>query len=305
MGLQVAVIGAGLMGHGIAQVFATAGHYVRITDTDQEILNSVPSRISASLAELGIEPDSIIARITLNQTLGETIDGCDVVIEAAPERLELKRRLFSHIAEDAPRTALLASNTSSIPITEIGLALPDHARRRLVGLHWWNPAVLVPLVEVIKTESQDPEYFERAFQLMVSIGKEPVKVNRDIPGFIGNRLVHSLWREAFSLVNAGVCDAETIDKVVKRGFGLRFPVLGPMENADLVGLELARDVHSVIFPHLDKSSEPSPLLERLIKQNKLGMRTGEGFRKWSPEQIRKTKSELSRHLLKMARNGKP
>ena len=305
MGLQVAVIGAGLMGHGIAQVFATAGHCVRITDTNQDSLNSVPSRISASLAELGIEPAPIIARITLNHSLREIIDRCDVVIEAAPEKLELKRRIFSHIAQYAPRTALLASNTSSIPISEIGLALPDHARQRLVGLHWWNPAVLVPLVEVIKTESLAPEYYERAFELMVSIGKEPVRVNRDIPGFIGNRLLHSLWREAISLVNAGVCDAETIDTVVKRGFGLRLSVLGPMENADLVGLELARDVHSVIFPDLDKSCEPSPLLEQLIKQNKLGMRTGEGFRKWSPEQIRKTECELSCHLLKIARDGRP
>jgi 3-hydroxybutyryl-CoA dehydrogenase len=304
MDLEIAVIGAGLMGHGIAQAFATAGHSVRLTDTDQDTLKAVPRRISASLKELAIEEEPVLARIRLVPALRETVEGCDAVIETAPEKLEIKCRIFREIAEIAPSTALLASNTSSIPITDIGRHLPDHARRRLVGIHWWNPPVLIPLVEVIRTDFLDPAYFERAFQLMSSIGKEPVRVNRDIPGFIGNRLLHALWREAISLVNAGVCDAETIDKVVKRGFGLRLSVLGPMENADLVGLELARDVHSTIFPSLEKSSEPSPLLNRLIREHKLGMRTGEGLRKWTEEQITETERRLFSHLLATARNGK-
>ena len=139
---------------------------------------------------------------------------------------------------------------------------------------------------------------------MKLVGKEPVKVEKDIPGFIGNRLMHAFWREAISLVEAGVCDAETIDRVVKRGFGLRLPVLGPMENADLVGLELTRDIQRVIFPYLEKSTEPSPLLDRLIAEHKLGMRTGEGLRKWTPEQITKTKRELSGHLFGVLKNGK-
>jgi len=304
MGLQVGIVGAGLMGHGISQVFATAGHCVRITDADQRVLNQVPGRISASLVELGVEAASVLARIHLSPSLAETVDGCDVVIEAVSERLELKRTLFKQISEIAPRDALLASNTSSIPITQIGRDLPNHARRRLVGLHWWNPPVLMPLVEVVRTDFVDPSFFDRAFELMRSVGKEPVKVEKDIPGFIGNRLMHAFWREAISLVEIGVCDAETIDIVVKRGFGLRLPVLGPMENADLVSLELTRDIQKVIFPDLEKSSEPSPLLDRLITEHKLGMGTGEGLRKWSPNQIADTKRELSGHLLKTLRNGK-
>ncbi len=292
------------MGHGIAQVFATAGHSVRITDADEKALNEAPQRISASLAELGIEEASVLARIKLTPSLAETLDDCTVVIEAVPERIELKRALFGQIAETAPRDAMLATNTSSIPVTEIGRDLPDHARRRLVGLHWWNPPVLVPLVEVIRTEFVDPAFFDRAFELMRLVGKEPVRVEKDIPGFIGNRLMHAFWREAISLVDAGVCDADTIDLVVKRGFGLRLPVLGPMENADLVGLELTRDVQRVILPYLAKSSEPSPLLDRLIAERKLGMRTGEGLRKWTPEQITTTKRDLSGHLLNVLRNGK-
>jgi 3-hydroxybutyryl-CoA dehydrogenase len=292
------------MGHGIAQVFATAGHCVRITDTDERVLNEAPQRISASLVELAIEEAPVLARIQLAPSLTETLDGCTVVIEAVPERIELKRALFQQIGEIAPRDALLATNTSSIPVTEIGRDLPDHARRRLVGLHWWNPPVLIPLVEVIRTEFVDPAFFDRAFELMKLVGKEPVKVEKDIPGFIGNRLMHAFWREALSLVDAGVCDAATIDLVVKRGFGLRLPVLGPMENADLVSLELTRDIQRVIFPHLEKSSEPSPLLDRLIAEHKLGMRAGEGLRKWTPEQITNTKRALSGHLLNVLRNGK-
>jgi 3-hydroxybutyryl-CoA dehydrogenase len=301
---QAAIIGAGLMGHGVAQVFATAGHTVKITDADQRVLNEAPRRITASLAELGIEEAPVLARIHLYPSLAETVDGSDVVIEAVPEKIELKRLLFQQISECAPSDALLATNTSSIPVTEIGRDLPDHARRRLVGLHWWNPPVLIPLVEVIKTEFADPAFVGRAFDLMKAVGKEPVKVEKDIPGFIGNRLMHAFWREAISLVDAGVCDAETIDIVVKRGFGLRLPALGPMENADLVSLELTRDVQRVIFPHLEKSSEPSPLLDRLITERKLGMRTGEGLRKWTPEQITTTKRSLSSHLLDLLRDRK-
>lgn len=304
MGLQAAIIGAGLMGHGIAQVFATAGHSVRISDADERALNEAPQRIAASLAELGIQAAPVLARIQFTPSLAETLDGCAVVIEAIPEKIELKRTLFRQIADSAPGDALLATNTSSIPVTEIGRDLPNHARRRLVGLHWWNPPVLIPLVEVVRTEFVDPAFFDRAFELMRLLGKEPVKVEKDIPGFIGNRLMHAFWREAISLVDAGVCDAETIDLVVKRGFGLRLPVLGPMENADLVSLELTRDVQRVIFPDLEKSSEPSPLLDRLIANHKLGMSTGEGLRKWTPEQITNTKRDLFRQLFNVLRNGK-
>jgi len=304
MGLQVAILGAGLMGHGIAQVFATAGHDVVVVDVNDKILSTVPDRISARLAELGIEPGPVLGRIKMNDSVKNAVRDCSVVVEAVTETLNLKRALFREIANAAPATALLASNTSTIPITEIGRDLPDNARSRLVGLHWWYPPVLIPLVEVIATDSLAPEYFDRAFHLMSSIGKEPVRVNRDIPGFLGNRLLHALCREALSLVNSGVCDAETIDKVIKLGFGRRFSVLGPMEGIDLIGLELVRSVHRILFPYLENSPEASPLLDRLIDRHNLGMKSGEGLRKWTPEQIAETESRLSTHLLTMARNEK-
>jgi len=304
MDSQIAILGAGLMGHGIAQDFATAGHDVVIVDIDDKVLSTVPDRISASLAELGIEPGPVLGRIKLNKSVKNAVRDCSVVVESATETLNLKRALFQEIADGAPATALLASNTSTIPIREIGRDLPADARIRLVGLHWWYPPVLIPLVEVVTTEFTSPEYFDRAFQLMASIGKEPVRVNRDIPGFIGNRLLHALCREALSLVNSGACDAETIDKVIKLGFGRRFSVLGPMEGIDLVGLELVRSVHGMLFASLENSAKASPLLDRLIDRHHLGMRTGEGLRKWTPEQIAETRSRLSNHLLTMVRSEK-
>lgn len=290
------------MGHGIAQVFAMAGLRVVVVDTNTEVLSAVPDRISASLAELGIESGAVLGRMELSSSLTDAVRNCDVVVEAATEKLAVKRAIFKEVAHAAPANALLGSNTSTIPITEIGQDLDDGARSRLVGLHFWLPPVLIPLVEVVATEFLAPENFDRAFQLMKSIGKQPVRVNRDIPGFIGNRLLHSLNREALAMVNAGVCDAETIDKVIKLGFGRRFSVLGPMEGIDMVGLDLVKSVHGLLFPSLDNSTEPSPLLDRLMAHNKHGMRTGEGLRKWTPEEIAETQNRLSAYLISFVRS---
>lgn len=301
---RVAVVGGGLMGHGIAQVFAMAGHPVVVVDTIPEVLKAVPERVSASLAELNIESGPVLGRMELSSSLADAVRDCDVVIEAATEKLAVKRAIFKEVAQSAPANSLLGSNTSTIPIKEIGRDLDVDSRRRLVGLHFWFPPVLIPLVEVVVTECLAPENFERAFQLMKSIGKEPVRVNRDIPGFIGNRLLHSLNREALAMVNAGVCDAETIDKVIKLSFGRRFSVLGPMEGIDMVGLDLVKSVHGLLFPSLDNSTESSPLLDRLMDQNKYGMRTGEGLRKWTTEETAETQNRLSEYLISFVRSEK-
>ncbi|WP_256702479.1 3-hydroxyacyl-CoA dehydrogenase family protein [Burkholderia sp. SRS-W-2-2016] len=295
--LNVAVVGAGLMGHGIAQVFATAGHHTTITDTSNDALQAAPSHIRRNLELMQIEPLGVLDRIRLCGQLADAVAGADLVIEAAPERIELKQRLFGEIAEAAPQHAILASNTSVIPITEIGERLDKQARFRLVGTHWWNPPHLVPLVEVVCTRFTSDAVFDDTFDILRAVGKCPVKVYKDVPGFIGNRLQHALWREAISLVHRGVCDAETIDTVVKQSFGMRLPVLGPMENADLVGLELARNVHQIIFPDLDNATEPSPLLLELIDGTHLGMRTGKGLRDWTPEQADQVRQKLALHLI--------
>jgi 3-hydroxybutyryl-CoA dehydrogenase len=296
---SVAVVGAGLMGHGIAQVFAQAGHRVVITDQDAAVLGVARARVGRNLQGEGIEPDAILARMSVEPSLEAAVARADLVIEAAPEKLELKQSLFARIAAAAPRHAILASNTSVIPITRIGAALDEQARARLVGTHWWNPPHLVPLVEVVRTEFTRDEVFDATFDWLAAVGKRPVKVHRDVTGFIGNRLQHALWREALGLVEDGVCDAEAIDLVVKNSFGMRMPVLGPMENADLVGLELTRDVHQVLFPELKSNTAPSPLLDRLIAEGHTGMKSGQGLLDWTPVQAESVHARLAVHLIEM------
>jgi 3-hydroxybutyryl-CoA dehydrogenase len=297
--VNVTVLGAGLMGHGIAQVFAEFGHSVVISDPNRDVLANVCGRIEANLRDMNKAAEPVLANIIIAPQIAAAVASADVVVEAAPESLELKHKLFSEVATNAPSHAILTSNTSVIPITHIGEDLPLAARARLVGTHWWNPPYLVPLVEVVRTEYTDLGIFEKIFELLCKVGKRPVKVHRDITGFIGNRLQYALWREAFSLVESGVCDAETIDIVVKNSFGMRLPVLGPMENADLIGLDLARDIYRIVAPELSCAKEPSRLLSERINEGKLGMKSGEGLRVWSSEETTELRRRLSRHLQHM------
>lgn len=301
--LNMTVLGAGLMGHGIAQVFAEFGHSVVVSDPDRDALANVHTRIEANLRGMGRAPEPVLAHIRVAAQMSDAVESADVVIEAAPEKLELKRKIFSEVAAKAPSHAILASNTSVIPITQIGEGLPVAARARLVGTHWWNPPYLVPLVEVVRTEYTDLAVFEKMFELLRTVGKRPVKVQRDITGFIGNRLQYALWREAFSLIENGVCDAETIDTVVKTGFGMRYPVLGPMENADLIGLDLARDIYGIVAAELSCAKPPSGLLSERIGKGKLGMKSGEGLRAWTSEESSAVRRRLSEHLLKMLKQS--
>lgn len=297
--ITVAVIGAGLMGHGIGQVFARAGHAVVITDSDPEVLGAALGRIERNLRAEGIDPVRVLCNVSLASRLDAALSHADLVIEAAPEKLELKQKLFGEIAIAAPGHAVLASNTSVIPITRIGETLPPDVRARMVGTHWWNPPHLVPLVEVVRTKYTRADVFEQTFEWLQAVGKRPVKVQRDVTGFIGNRLQHAMWREAIGLIEDGVCDAEAIDLVVKNSFGMRLPVLGPMENADLVGLELTRDVHRVMFPDLHSDRAPAQLLDRLIADGHGGMKAGRGLRAWTREQVVAVQEGLARHLIRM------
>lgn len=296
---RIAVVGAGLMGHGIAQVFALSGHDVAIHDPVPESLASVRARIAANLRDLG-DDVTAVERVTPNASLAETVRDADFVVEAALEDLPLKQKLFAEIEAAARPGAILASNTSVIPITAIMQGLRD--RSRALGTHWWNPPYLVPLVEVIGTEWTAPAVIEQTMALHVSVGKTPVHVKKDVPGFVGNRLQHALWREAISLVENGICDAETVDTVIKASFGRRLAVLGPIENADLVGTDLTLAIHKTVLPHIERSTAPSPYLEELVAGGKLGMKSGEGFRSWTPEQQAALRTRVLNHLKQARQN---
>ena len=297
---NIAIIGAGLMGHGIALTFARAGYAVRVYDPVADSLETLKARISASLIALGVHADdvpAIITNVTPCADLSDAVSDADLVVEAAPEKLTLKQQIFADVEALAPAHCLLASNTSVIPITSIMENLND--RSRALGTHWWNPPHMIPLVEVIRTEWTTDVAMEQMVTILAEIGKTPVRVEKDVPGFIGNRLQHALWREAVSLVENGVCSAEAVDSVIKSSFGRRLAVLGPLENADLVGTDLTLDIHQNVLADLEASGAPSPYLERLVSEGKLGMKSGEGFHSWTSETAEATRNRVTTHLRKL------
>jgi 3-hydroxybutyryl-CoA dehydrogenase len=290
----IAVIGAGLMGHGIAQVFARAGLPVTITDTDPAALASVADRVRSNLERMG-EDTAPADAIELQPDLESAVADAAFVFEAVAEDLAVKRDLFARVSRAVSDETVLATNTSVISVGEI--AASAHEPGRVVGAHWWNPPYLVPLVEVVQAESTRAETVTRTIGLLERVGKTPVHVRRDVPGFVGNRLQHALWREAFALVEEGVCDAETVDFVVKSSFGLRLPVLGPIENADLVGLDLTLAIHDYLLPHLARTPEPAAVLREHVARGELGMKTGRGFRLWTADEAQAVRERLLDHLV--------
>jgi 3-hydroxybutyryl-CoA dehydrogenase len=292
---RIGVLGAGLMGHGIAQVFALAGHAVSIYDPVAASLDQVRARIAANLRDLG-DDETAAQRVQPRAVMAEALRDADFVVEAAPEDLSLKRKLFQEAEAHVRPDTILASNTSVIPITAIMQDL--RKRSRALGTHWWNPPFLVPLVEVIGTQWTSRAAIDWTMELHAAAGKKPAHVKKDVPGFIGNRLQHALWREAIALVEQGICDAETVDTVIKAAFGRRLAVLGPLENADLVGTDLTLAIHKTVLPAIDGRPAPSPYLERLVADGKLGFKSGEGFRTWTPEQQAALRAKVVAHLKK-------
>ena len=287
---RIGVVGAGLMGHGIAQVFASAGYAVGLYDVDAATLDAAKGRIAANFKpfiELGLaapeDVDRCLARVTLCRTPAELGDGADVIIEAILEELKLKQQTYAELERHVRPDTLLASNTSAISITQIGEALA--VKGRFMGTHFWNPPHVLPCVEVIKGRDTDEGAFETVCALMERVGKVPVRVHKDVPGFLGNRLQHAMWREAVSLCENGIASAEDIDKVVKYGFGARMPFIGPLATADLAGLKLTYDIHQYLFPFLESSHQASPLLAKMVADGATGVKAGKGFYDWSPEKI--------------------
>jgi 3-hydroxybutyryl-CoA dehydrogenase len=303
---HIAIVGAGLMGHGLAQVFASKGHEVRLTDVNAAILEGAPEQIRNNLVRLahgGIgaldDIDTILKNILTLKGLKETVQGARFVVEAIAENLDLKQQLFREMEDYCSPNTVLASNTSVISITEI--ASKAKRKERIVGTHFWNPPYLIPLVEVVPGDKTSSEVVDYTYELLKTAGKHPVKVKRDVPGFVGNRLQHALWREAISIVEQGIADAATVDEVIKQGFGIRLPILGPLETADMVGLDLTLQIHDYILQHIERSPEPSPLLKEKVKKGDLGFKTGKGFQQWSPEEIDRSRKNLVDYLIKWNR----
>jgi len=292
--IKITILGAGLMGCGIAHVFAQKNIHVTLHDPIPNALASAKTRIIQSLLSVG-ESESKADFVTVSDDFDHAVSTADIVIEAAPEKLPLKRDVFARLQPLIQPHCIVASNTSVIPIKDIVEGLSFNGN--VVGTHWWNPAYLIPLVEVVQSEQSSLESIQKIMALLRYVGKEPVHVQKDVAGFVGNRLQHALWREAIALIDEGVCSAETVDLVVKNSFGLRLPVLGPIENADLVGLDLTLDIHNVILSKINSTPDPASVLKRKVSQGHLGMKSGEGFKSWTEESAQQVRDQLSQHLI--------
>lgn len=296
---KIAVIGAGLMGHGIAQIMLSAGHIVSIFDPNEDALLAVPEKI-ADIFMLLEQNSSLLENLTISHSLKGAVNEADVVFEAGPEKLNVKVSIFKEVVENTRSDTILATNTSAIPIGTIAQELKHP--ERVVGTHFWNPPHLVRLVEVVQSPTTSKEVIDTTLALLNNASMKAVHVKRDIPGFIGNRLQHALKREAIAMVAAGVCDAETIDTVVKHSFGERLAVLGPLEQSDLVGLELTQNIYETLFPTLDNTNTVPKLLADKVTNGDLGMKTGRGFRDWTPEQAEEVRTNLRDYLVEKAKN---
>lgn len=294
------VCGGGMMGKNIALVL-TADPAVSVTVYDVKdtgVLAGIADS-ARQLAESGLlDPVSMeerLRRISFTDSLDHPAAAeADIVFEAVFEDMAVKQQLFLDLERRCRADAIFCTNSSVMSPTEISSVLAR--RERFVGTHFWNPAHLIPLVEVVRSDATAPETADAVMALLERVGKEPVLCKKDVPGFIANRMQHALWREAISIVERGIADAETVDKAVRCSFGMRLPRLGPMENADMVGLDLTYNIHSYILKDLEDSHEPSPLLKELMEEGKLGFKTGEGFRHWTAGEAAQERTALNDYL---------
>jgi 3-hydroxyacyl-CoA dehydrogenase/kynurenine formamidase len=289
---RAAVVGAGLMGRGIAVVLAAGGLDVILCDVDPDVLGpAVAEARSAAGAAAGH------GQITGVEELHTAVGDADLVVEAVVEILSVKQEVVRQVSAAVPE-AVIATNTSVLPVTAVAEQASDPSR--VIGAHWWNPPDLMPIVEVVPGLRTARDVTSRVTALLARLGKTPVPVRRDVPGFIGNRLQHALWREAIALVADGICDADTVDLVARNTIGLRLARMGPLENADYVGLDLTADIHDAILPSLSTEGAPSPLLRDLVQRGQLGAKTGQGFLLWGPGERDTAKRELAGHVLAQA-----
>ncbi len=307
---KVAVLGSGMMGTGCAMVFAAAGYEVVLYDVVPEALPKVAPNMRKDLtflAERGLgrleDVEPTLDRVSTTLVMEDAVAEADFVLEAVIEDMTLKQQIFQSLDQLCGPEAVLATNTSVMSPTEI--ASKAERRERIIGTHWWNPPFLIPLVEVVQTEETAPWVIELTMDLHRAIGKHPVHARKDVPGFIANRLQHALWREAVSIVEHGIADAATVDESLKYGPGLRLPVLAPLENADLVGLDLVLAIHDYVFPHLEDRHDASPLLRERVDAGELGFKSGgAGLQTWTAEEQAGLRTELLDYLCKAVQDLK-
>jgi 3-hydroxybutyryl-CoA dehydrogenase len=279
---NIAMIGSGTMGAGMSWCFAQAGYNVKLYDVNPRQLERACSRIEA-IQKLFVQEDLVSVeaawaareRITVITHLEESLTSAQYVLEAVPEHLPLKQQLFMQFEEHCPADAILATNTSGLRITDIASVCQQP--ERVGGMHWANPPEIVPLVEVIRGERTSDATVDTIYHVTEKLGKMPVVVNKDIPGFVSNRLQYAVLREALHLVETGVVSAQDVDRTLKCGVGFRYPWLGPLETVDLGGVDVFYGISQYLLKELSNMSAPPEFFGKLVQEGKLGIKSGQGF----------------------------
>ena len=296
---NIAIVGAGMMGKMLAFVFASK-YDVGVVDTQPVDIDAGIRDGTKELIEKGIlsaeELEMRLSRIKFTQDMSdEIIATADILVEAIPEDMALKQKIFAKLEDICREDCIFCTNTSVMSPSEISRDLKH--RERFCATHFWNPPHLIPLVEVVVSDATSPEVAQIVMDVLIGVGKKAVLCKKDVPGFIANRLQHALWREAFYMVQEGIADAKTVDDACKFGPGLRWPQMGPMENSDLVGIELTNNIHKYILKHLADNHEPSHLLGEMLDKGDLGMKSGKGWQGWTQEQIAEVTTGLRQYLV--------
>ena len=303
---NIAVIGAGTMGHGIAQVFALAGLQVTLTDSDAGVLGTAIQRIQANLETClkygSVNEDraaTLPERITLASNLADAASQADFIVEAVFEDLDVKHEVLRQLEKHCPSHAVITSTTSGFRVRDMAVTL-SHPERFLVT-HFWDPPYIIPVVEVVPGDHTSAEAVKTTITLLEAVGKYPVLVKKDVRGFVGNRLQHALRREAIAIVAQGIASPEDVDLITRLSFGLRLPVVGLLETVDLGGLDLTLAIHTYLLSELDRSTEPQQLIRDKVTRGELGAKAGKGFYDWSPGQAARVIRRRDETLLEMVR----
>lgn len=301
---NISVIGAGTMGHGIANVFAMYGYKVSMYDRNKKnhenVIDEIKSELEFMAEEKYIDKELInltLSNIKIFSSLKETIENADYVIETISEDIKSKQELFNQLDKICPIHTILSSNTSSLSLSEITKDISIERKKRVMICHWYNPAHLMPIIELSYFGNMSEDIFSGVYALYISIEKQPIKVKKDIPGMIANRLLHALAREVFHLIETGAASSEDVEKALKYGPGFRSATTGILESADLGGLDIWCAVEDNLFKELNNSDKACDLMKQKIKEGCLGLKTDEGFFKYPKDKKEKIRKDFFRRLI--------
>jgi 3-hydroxybutyryl-CoA dehydrogenase len=299
---KIGVIGAGIMGHGIAQTFALGGYDVILSDISDEILQKAIQQIRSNVdtfVEFGITtPEAAkqaLRKIKTTTDLKESAKEADFIVEALPEIMDLKKQFFKDVGRYCPSHTIITSNTSGLSLTE--MVSEFRCKEQVVIAHWWNPPHIIPVVEIVRGKYTSDQTIDLVYQILTAIGKRPVRILKETLGFLGNRLQFALYREVLACLKEGIASAEDIDTTVKGSLGFRMPTIGPLETSDFGGLDTFLYITEYLFKDLDRSVDPPEILKEKVKQGKLGVKTGEGFFEYPPEKKEERIKERDRQFL--------